>query len=293
MLRLENIGKQYKSKVALQDVCTELDRGVIGLLGPNGAGKTTLLRILASVLKPSTGEIYWKGKRITDKNLTSYRDLLGYMPQELRFYDMQTVCSYLTYYEVLDGNTEKSEIRSKIDETLGLLNLTDQKNVKIKGISGGMKRRLGFAQAIIRRPQILILDEPTVGLDPGERRNLRKVVSDYGRDHIVILSTHLTEDIESVCDRILLLEQGRLFADTNVDAMIGKTQGHIFERKKRQNEESCVRGEVISVRHTGDWEIERYISDQSNEEITRGAVSVSPNLEDAYLYHRYRFKCKH
>lgn len=212
-LVLDRVSKLYQNKIAVDRISTTLRPGVIGLLGENGAGKTTLMRMLCGILKPSSGTITFDGLDVSEE---MYRDVLGYLPQDFGYYPNFSGRDFLMYMSALKG-IEKSVARRKCDELLCTVNLEQVANKKIKTYSGGMKQRLGIAQAVLNNPKILILDEPTAGLDPKERVRFRNLIAELGKDSIVILSTHIVSDVEQIADRILMMKSGQIIFDGCVD----------------------------------------------------------------------------
>lgn len=208
-LILDRVTKQYSSKIAVDRISVSLQPGVIGLLGANGAGKTTLMRMICGILKPSSGSISFEGMDASDE---MYRDALGYLPQDFGYYPNFTGMDFLMYMAALKGIDKKSA-KNKCRELLKTVNLEDAANKKIKTYSGGMKQRLGIAQAVLNDPKILILDEPTAGLDPKERVRFRNLIAELGKDAIVILSTHIVSDIEHIADRVLMMKDGNIIFD--------------------------------------------------------------------------------
>lgn len=206
-IKISNISKRYHGNTVLDNVTMDISKGVWGLLGKNGVGKTTFLRILANLIKPDGGIVEIDGCGSISKSLI--RGKIGYLPQELMFYDNMTVYEMLEYLCILSKIDSKT-IKSEIIEKLNMVNLFFKKNMKIRDLSGGMKRRLGIAQALLGNPPILLLDEPMVGLDPEERINIRNILYEIGRERIVIVSTHLIEDVQVFCDYILVLNNGEL-----------------------------------------------------------------------------------
>ena len=212
-LMLDRVSKQYQNKIAVDRISTTLQPGVIGLLGENGAGKTTLMRMLCGILKPSSGTITFEGLDVSEE---LYRDVLGYLPQDFGYYPNFSGRDFLMYIAALKG-IEKSAARRKCDELLHTVNLEQVANKKIKTYSGGMKQRIGIAQAVLNNPKILILDEPTAGLDPKERVRFRNLIAELGKDSIVILSTHIVSDVEQIADRILMMKSGQIIFDGCMD----------------------------------------------------------------------------
>ncbi len=204
-----NLTKKYGNYAAVNNVSFRLNPGVYGLLGANGAGKTTLMRMLCSVLKPTAGNIHMDGLDVSSED---YRARLGYLPQDFGYYPEFTGEGFLLYLSALNG-LSRSHAKRKTDELLELVSLANVKKKKIKTYSGGMKQRLGIAQALLNDPYLIVLDEPTVGLDPKERAKFRNMIADLGKDSIVLFSTHIVSDIEQIADHLLVLQGGKLIYD--------------------------------------------------------------------------------
>lgn len=205
-LTVDRITKQYKNKIAVDRMSFELTQGVTGLLGANGAGKTTLMRMMCGILNPTSGEINADGIAVNTEN---YRALLGYLPQDFGYYPEFSAREFLEYMAALKG-LEKKEAKVKTTELLELVGLSDVARKKMKTFSGGMKQRVGIAQALLNDPAILILDEPTAGLDPKERVRFRELIEELGKKSIVLLSTHIVSDIEHIADKIIMMKDGSL-----------------------------------------------------------------------------------
>ena len=216
-LVIDRVSKQYKNKIAVDRISLTLTKGIYGLLGANGAGKTTLMRMLCGILTPTSGSISYDGLDVSEE---AYRALLGYLPQDFGYYPEFSGKDFLLYMAALKGLSKKAAIQ-KVEELLELVSLTDVAKKKIKTYSGGMKQRLGIAQALLNEPQILILDEPTAGLDPKERVRFRNLIAELGKDNIVILSTHIVSDIDRIANRILMMTQGRLVFDGTREEITG------------------------------------------------------------------------
>ena len=212
-LVLDRVTKQYANKIAVDRLSTTLKPGVIGLLGANGAGKTTLMRMICGILNSTSGNITFKTENASlDSSEEMYRDALGYLPQDFGYYPNFSGIDFLMYIAALKG-IPKDTAKRKCEELLKIVNLEAAANKKIKTYSGGMKQRLGIAQAVLNDPKILVLDEPTAGLDPKERVRFRKLIAELGRDSIVILSTHIVSDVEQIADRIILMKDGQFIFD--------------------------------------------------------------------------------
>lgn len=216
-LVLDRVSKQYSNKIAVDRQSATLKPGVIGLLGANGAGKTTLMRMICGILKPTSGTICLKnGDETFEASEEMYRDVLGYLPQDFGYYPNFTGKDFLMYMAALKG-IEKKAAKRKCKELLKIVNLEAAANKKIKTYSGGMKQRLGIAQAVLNDPKILILDEPTAGLDPKERVRFRNLIAELGKDSIVILSTHIVSDVEHIADRIIMMKDGQFIFDGSLE----------------------------------------------------------------------------
>ena len=205
-LRVDRITKQYGSKIAVDRMNLTLNKGVTGLLGANGAGKTTLMRMMCGILTPTSGEITYDGNSVTSEE---YRNVLGYLPQDFGYYPEFTGKDFLMYFSALKG-LDKKAAKERTDEILELVGLKEVAKEKIKKYSGGMKQRLGIGQALINRPEILILDEPTAGLDPKERVRFRNLIEELGKESIVLLSTHIVSDIEHIAENIVMMRKGQI-----------------------------------------------------------------------------------
>lgn len=205
-LIIDRLTKQYKNKIAVDRISLKLQKGVYGLLGANGAGKTTLMRMICGVLKPTSGTITFDG---LDVSTEEYRSELGYLPQDFGYYPEFTGMDFLLYMAALKG-LDKSYAKRKACKLLVLVSLQDKANKKIKTYSGGMKQRLGIAQALLNDPKILVLDEPTAGLDPKERVKFRDLIAELGKENIVLLSTHIISDIEHIADVVLMMKDGQI-----------------------------------------------------------------------------------
>lgn len=220
MLTMENVTKKYKDFTALQNINLELEEGIYGLLSPNGAGKTTLLKMVATLLTPTSGEIYFDGENIKQMG-ERYRELLGYMPQDFGYYRDYSAEKFLLYIAVLKGLDRKSA-KKRIGELLDELGIGEVKHKKLKTFSGGMLQRVGIAQAMLGDPAILILDEPTAGLDPKERARYRSFLEKFSEGKIVLYSTHIVSDVESIADRIIMLNNHELFCDKTIDELMAE-----------------------------------------------------------------------
>ena len=220
MLELCNISKKYKEKIALNDVSLKLDNGIYGLLGPNGAGKSTLMNIITGNLEPTEGTIKWEGKEVKELG-SNYRSLLGYAPQQQGMYETFSGRRFLSYMATLKG-IPKSSMEDEINRVLLYVNMVEKSNQKIGTYSGGMKQRILIAQAIIGNPKLVILDEPTAGLDPKERVRIRERIAELSKDKIILVSTHVVSDIESIAKKIILIKTGKIIDYANVNELCNK-----------------------------------------------------------------------
>jgi len=220
MLELCNISKKYKEKIALNDVSLKLDNGIYGLLGPNGAGKSTLMNIITGNLEPTEGTIKWEGKEVKELG-SNYRGMLGYAPQQQGMYETFSGRRFLSYMATLKG-ISKSSMEDEINRVLLYVNMVEKSNQKIGTYSGGMKQRILIAQAIIGNPKLVILDEPTAGLDPKERVRIRERIAELSKDKIILVSTHVVSDIESIAKKIILIKTGKIIDYANVSGLCDK-----------------------------------------------------------------------
>ena len=281
-LSLDRLTKHYGSKIAVDQVSAVLKPGVYGLLGANGAGKTTLMRMLCAILESTSGEVFLNGKDVISMG-ADYRNVLGYLPQDFGYYPGYTAMEFLLYVSALKGIPKKIA-RKRAGELLEEVGLSHVADKKVKTFSGGMKQRVGIAQALLNNPDILILDEPTAGLDPKERVRFRNLLSDYAGDKIVILSTHIVSDIEAIADEVLLMKKGKFVLQGTVPELIGKADGKVWElmvssaEAKKWQEKLT----VANLRHEDRQVVLRIISDHMPSE---KAVSCEATLEDLYLYY--------
>lgn len=280
-LSLDRLTKHYNSKIAVDCVNTTMTPGVYGLLGANGAGKTTLMRMLCGILEPTSGDIAYNQRNIYDMG-SAYRNLLGYLPQEFGYYPNYTAKEFLLYISALKGIPRHIALeRSKaLLETVSLSNVA---NKKIKTFSGGMKQRLGIAQALLNNPKILILDEPTAGLDPKERVRLRNILSDFASDKIVLLSTHIVSDIEAIADKVFLMKKGSFVLQGSIEELVAHAQGKVWELtiQERELKKWEFNYTVANLRHSDKGITTlRIVSD---ERPSLEAVPCEATLEDLYL----------
>lgn len=280
-LKIDSIYKNFAKKEVLKGISFEMDQGVFGLLGPNGAGKTTLIKIIAGLTTASDGRIYINGKDRKDSD-REYRGKLGYLPQDLDFYPDFTGKQYLEYVASLKGLPDEKANR-KIMELAEQVDMAKDLNRKCVNYSGGMKRRLGIAQALLNDPEILILDEPTAGLDPYERIKFRNIISIFSKDRAVLLSTHIVSDIDSVAKKIIMIKNGRVESMENGQTYMKNMEGKVWICNMTPEKlVNFQKNHVISnAIPNGDFIEVRVLSDSKPSE---DASNSSPNLEDAYLY---------
>lgn len=277
---IDRLTKHYGRKIAVDCVSTVLKPGMYGLLGENGAGKTTLMRMLCAILEPTSGEVLLDGREVSSMG-ADYRDLLGYLPQDFGYYPNDTAEEFLLYMAALKG-IPRNRAKKRVKELLGTVGLQDVAAKKIKSFSGGMKQRVGIAQALLNHPKILVLDEPTAGLDPKERVRFRNLISDYAKDRIVILSTHIVSDIEAIADEVLLMRKGKLVSQGTVPELTKRAEGKVWELAVSPAEAARWQKKeaVANLRHEGDQVILRILSDDRPAE---EAVCCETTLEDLYL----------
>ena len=282
-LKIEHLSKQFKDKKAVDDACITLTPGVWGLLGANGAGKTTLMRMIADIMTPTSGAIYYDGADIR-KMGESYRNIFGFLPQDFGYSRDFTVKDYLEYVAALK-DVPARETTKKINYLLDILTLSDVKRKKIAKLSGGMKRRVGIAQAMLNDPKILVMDEPTAGLDPGERVRFRNFISEFSHDRIVLISTHIVSDIEYIATRNAIMKAGKIVDIGTTDELVKEIEGKVWTCSVPDGDLSSyeMRLRVINQRGEDNGQVSiRYLSE--TPEIS-GAVAVSPRLEDLYLWY--------
>lgn len=280
-LSVDRLTKHYGRKIAVDCVSAVLKPGVYGLLGENGAGKTTLMRMLCAILESTSGEVFLDGREIVSMG-AEYRDILGYLPQDFGYYPNYTAREFLLYMAALKG-IPRDMAKKRAGELLEVVGLNDVGTKKMKTFSGGMKQRVGIAQALLNHPKLLILDEPTAGLDPKERVRFRNLISDYAEGRIVILSTHIVSDIEAIADEVLLMKKGKLVSQGTVSELTKEAAGKVWELTVSPAEAKGwqERAAVANLRHEGEQVVLRILSDEKPAE---GAVSCEATLEDLYLY---------
>jgi ABC-2 type transport system ATP-binding protein len=280
-LSLQNISKRYnKDKYGLRDFSLEIENGIIGLLGPNGAGKSTLMKIIATISRPTEGRLQLDGQDLL-KEPDYIRRFLGYLPQDFGVYDNLNAVEFLEYIAAMKG-VGGPELKKRIADLLEGVNLTEAARKPIGTYSGGMKQRVGIAQALLNDPKVLIFDEPTVGLDPEERMRFRNLISDLAQHAIVILSSHIVSDIETIADEVAIMKDGALITKGSQPEVISKAEGRVYETTISAAELAGFKQNnlvVNSMRHANGLKI-RFISSTPQSL----ALAVPASLEDAYLY---------
>ena len=279
-LAMEHLSKQFKNKIAVKQIDTILTEGVYGFWGANGAGKTTLLQMICGIIEPTSGEVKIDGENNIQMG-ERFRDMLGYLPQEFGYTPGFTANDFMLYIASIKGLPPRFAKR-KTKELLKLVNLEKDAGRKIRTFSGGMKRRLGIAQALLNDPKILILDEPTAGLDPKERAYFRNIIAEMSKDKIIIISTHIVSDIEYISDQVLIMKKGKFILQGPADELLKEVKNEVWSCRVPNNQWSNFeRTHCIANSHVMKEVIEaRVISTSSPIE---GAINVEPTLEDLYL----------
>lgn len=281
MLIVNNLTKSFDDYVVLEDINLEFENGVYGLLAPNGAGKTTLIKLLTTLIFPTKGEILYDGTDIVALD-ESYRDILGYLPQNFGYYKNYSPKQFLLYLAALKG-VDKKEALATIERLLTLVALEDVADKKMKKFSGGMIQRVGIAQALLNDPKIIILDEPTAGLDPKERVRFRNILTDLSRDRIVIISTHIVSDIEFIANEVIMLKDKKILYKDTVEDICKTLEGKVYETEIDFSEVREFRKNHISLsekQENGRMKL-KFIEESDKNEAWK---PVSPNLEDVFLY---------
>ncbi|MBU3173505.1 ABC transporter ATP-binding protein [Clostridium estertheticum] len=284
-IEISNLKKQYNNgPMALNDISLRIGEGVFGLLGENGAGKTTLMRILVTLMNQTSGLVNMDGTIINSKNASKIRCKIGYLPQELGLHPNLTIRETLDYFGIL-SLMSLSDRTKQIDILLVETNLEEHANKKIRQLSGGMKRRVGLAQAMLNNPSLLVVDEPTTGLDPEERIRIRMLLSKVSKGRTIILSTHVVEDVASICNKLAIMEKGKIIFTGSVPELINIANNHVFT-KNVQNEAELIQFSkqhtITNSVYTSKGICVRFISDFKVED----SVTENPNIEDAYIYVR-------
>ena len=284
-IEIKNLSKVYSGGFkALDQVDLTINNGMFGLLGPNGAGKSTLMRILVTLMQPTSGQVLVNGKDISSHR-KEIRKMVGYLPQDFRFFAKLRSWEFLDYAARLAGMKSKAERSKRVDEMLQSVGLYEFRNRMANKLSGGMKRRLGIAQALIANPSIIIVDEPTTGLDPEERIRFRNLLSDLGRSEtVIILSTHIVGDISSTCNQMALLNEGTLIYHGTPDQLVEEAKGYVWRAEITQEEYETLKSEVpiiSTIPSGGGWEVQ-FVGEKPS---SIRAVQVDPNLEHAYVHY--------
>lgn len=279
-LAMEHLSKQFKNKIAVKQIDTVLTEGVYGFLGANGAGKTTLLQMICGIIEPTSGEVKVNGENNLQMG-ERFRDLLGYLPQEFGYTPGFTAQDFMLYIASIKGLQPKYAKR-RTRELLRLVNLEKEADRKIRTFSGGMKRRLGIAQALLNDPKILILDEPTAGLDPKERAYFRNIISEMAKDKIIIISTHIVSDIEYISDQVLVMKKGSFILQGTPEELLDKVKGEVWSCHIPNKDWTKFEAQFcIANSHA----LANYVDARivSLEAPIEGAINVEPTLEDLYL----------
>ena len=279
-LEFKNVTKQYGKVNAVNKVNCVMGKGIYGLLGVNGAGKTTLMRMLCTIVQPSQGQILWEGKNIWELG-GKYREILGYLPQDFGYYPDLTVYDYMMYISSIKG-LKIPFARKKVEQLLRQVGMEKFGKRKMKNLSGGMVRRVGIAQAMLNDPKILVLDEPTAGLDPNERIRFRNLISELSEERLVLLSTHIVSDVEYIANNILLMKDGELFYTGTAESLLSSMKEKVWQCNVPRNmvEKYAKEYLVGNIKTTEKGAELRIIS---RRKPTEDAVSVEKNLEDAFL----------
>jgi len=279
-LMIDRLSKRYGRDFALRELSLRCEPGMLGLVGPNGAGKTSLMRMIATLLEPTEGSIRWNGQDIRTHGGT-LRQVLGYLPQDFGIYPEFTGRQFLRYLASMKG-LPRALLNRRVDEVLSIVNLEQEADRKLPTYSGGMKQRIGIAQALLNDPELLIVDEPTAGLDPAERVRFRTLLASLTRNRIILLSTHIISDVEAVANRLVILREGRVLADTAPEALLARTAGSVW---------SVTVDQATALQLQASYQVSTMINQMSGLTLrivstTRPhetAVVVDPSLEEAYL----------
>ena len=287
-INIEHLNKNYGKQKVLNDICLHIPVGMYGLLGENGAGKTTLMRILSTLLEPTSGNIRMNGVDIKDKK--NIRKIIGYLPQEFSVYPNMSVYSALDYLGIL-AELPKNVRRERIHQLLKQVHLEQEKNKRFKNLSGGMKRRFGIAQALLNNPEVLIIDEPTVGLDPEERLRFYNLLSELALDKIILLSTHIVSDIEAACSKVAVLCSGNVIFEGEMEALLQISSGKIYTVSFPQNELEFFKRQyhIISIHQNGKDISCRFFSDEIQK---RNWTACETTIEDSYMYLLSKYKAE-
>lgn len=279
-IKITDLSKNFGSKQALKNISLDINQGMFGLLGPNGAGKTTLMKIISTLLKKNCGEVTVCG--IPVEKSSEIRELIGYLPQDFSMYGNMNAYEALDYLATLSG-MKKNERKTKVPELLEKVNLLEQRKTKVKAMSGGMKRRLGIAQSMIHDPKVIIVDEPTAGLDPEERVRFRNLLCEIAKDRIVLLSTHIVGDIEATCEEIAVLNQGEIVFRGTVRELLKLVENKVYTLEISTSELDMMKERylVTGILTSGSLAKVKLIADEKPFE---SATLCSADVEDAYMY---------
>lgn len=281
MLRIDNLTKYYGENKALNQFSIVLTPGIYGLLGPNGSGKSTLMNLICMLIEPSEGQIFYNEVNIQNQKKTFLKQL-GYMPQYHCLYDDFKVIEYLYYVGCLKG-MDKTTIRKESEVLLKEVDLDMVKNQKISTLSGGMKQRLMLAQALLNNPKILILDEPTAGLDPQKRIEIRNLITRYSKDKIILIATHVVSDVELIAKEILILKKGVLIKNDSPLNLMEELNGYLYEIETEKSTDIKNKHQICSLYYKEGKIFTKFI--KRDDELLNDAVSIYPDLEDVYLYY--------
>lgn len=287
-MKTNNLTVSFKNKIiAVNQVNLKIESGIYGLLGENGAGKTTLMRVMSTILQQTSGSLSLDGLQYNNKNNAQIRAMIGYLPQELNLYPNLTVRESLNYLGELSGLT-KSICRERVDYYLEKTNLIDQQNKKNRQLSGGMKRRVGLAQAMLHNPKFLIVDEPTTGLDPEERIRIRNLLVDFSKERAVLFSTHVVEDLAATCNQLAIMKKGNIIFNGNMINLLTEAKGHIFlyETNKEEDIYEIQKRYITSSKQYNEQGMTIKIISREQPDIFCSEVNAT--LEDAYIY-KYNF----
>lgn len=280
MLKVENVSKHYNDIAVLENINITFKNGIYGLLSPNGAGKTTLIKLLVTLATPTNGQIFYNEQSIVTMG-EDYREAIGYLPQQFGFYKHQSPVQYLRYLAILKG-MEKSIIDKRIDEVLEIVALSDVKHKKMRKFSGGMIQRVGIAQALLADPAILILDEPTAGLDPKERARFRNILTELALHHIIILSTHVVSDVETIANEIIMIQNQAILFQASPETICNKFKGKVYEKTLPISEYHAFRNQYITLAEKQENGM-MFIRFYSEDEAERDWKLMTPQLEDVFL----------
>lgn len=282
-LSIKNLSKIYKNKVkALDDLSLEIGTGMFGLLGPNGAGKSTLMRTVATLQDPTSGSLFFNDINILQKP-QELRKILGYLPQEFGVYPKENATQLLDYFSILKGVSSKKERHQKVEEVLHLTNLWEVRKKKVSTYSGGMRQRFGIAQLLLNNPKLIIVDEPTAGLDPGERNRFLNVLRDISSNNLVIFSTHLVEDVSDLCTDLAIINNGQLIARTKPQLAVTSLRGRVWIKKIDKEQLDLIKNKYLLLSQKFDSQNDLIIKVYAEEKPDPSFTLGEANLEDYYF----------